>query len=119
MELRDFIKESLVQIIQGVSDAQHQIQAATSQGAISPRIRNDWSTLDKKGVLYNQDGCPLQTVEFDVAVTATEGTGTKGGIGIAVGFLGLGSQGQSSASRENISRIKFAVPISLPTHPTR
>jgi hypothetical protein len=54
-------------------------------------------------------------LEFDVAVTAQEGTATKGGIGVFAGAIGLGSQGQSTAANQTVSRIKFAVPVLLPT----
>ena len=56
----------------------------------------------------------VQKVEFDVAVTASTGTATKGGIGIMVGAIGLGSQGKSEAQDSSISRIKFLVPMVLP-----
>ena len=56
----------------------------------------------------------MQAVKFDVAVTATEGTGTKGGIGVVAGVFALGSQEQSSAEVSAVSRLKFAVPIALP-----
>lgn len=114
MELRDFVKESLIQIVQGVGDAQTELNGSKSSGAISPEVRNNWATMESKGVLLSQAGSPIQVVEFDVSVTTTEGTGTKGGIAIAVGFLGLGSQGQSTQSNANVSRLKFSVPVLLP-----
>lgn len=114
MELREFVKESLIQIVRGVSDAQIDLASSKSLGSISPEIRNSRDALESKGILLTPEGTPVQTVEFDVSVTATEGTGTKGSIGIAVGFLGLGSQGQSSQANANTSRLKFSVPLSLP-----
>lgn len=114
MQLQEFIRESLVQIVNGVRDAQATISGSETSGAISPAIRNNWSAMEAKGVLLTESGVPVQTVEFDVSVTATEGTGTKAGIGIAVGILGLGAQGQSSQSNANTSRLKFSVPVSLP-----
>jgi len=57
----------------------------------------------------------VQRIDFDVAVTATEGTETKGGVGIMVGAIGLGSQGKSDASNASQSRIKFVVPMVLPS----
>jgi small neutral amino acid transporter SnatA (MarC family) len=53
-------------------------------------------------------------VKFDVAVTVGEGTGTKGGIAVFVGAIGLGSQGESKTSQSSVSSIQFEVPISLP-----
>lgn len=118
MELRDFIKESLIQIVQGVADAQSSLIGNNCLGSVSPEIRNSRSTLESSGALLTAEGALVQTVEFDVSVAATEGTGTKGSIGVVVGILGLGSQGQSSQSSSNTSRLKFSVPISLPIHPS-
>jgi hypothetical protein len=56
-----------------------------------------------------------QIVEFDVALTAMEGTGTKGGIGVVAGMFALGSTGQSKEESSSVSRVKFSVPLSLPT----
>ena len=115
MELRDFIRESLIQIVRGVAEAKDALVKSNSTGSISPLLRTSWATLESMGVLLTEAGAPVQTVEFDVSVTATEGTGTKGGIGVVVGILALGSQGQSSESSANTSRLKFSVPLSLPT----
>ena len=60
---------------------------------------------------------PIETIEFDVAVTVTEGTQTKGGIGVFMGAVGLGSQGQSSNQNASVTRIKFSVPLVLPITP--
>ena len=56
-------------------------------------------------------------IEFDVAVTATDSTETKGGIGVFVGAIGLGSTGQSNHEGQSISRIKFQIAVDLPTQP--
>ena len=53
-------------------------------------------------------------VDFDVALTVTEGTGTKGGIGIVAGAFALGSTGQSTAQNSSVSRVQFSVPIAFP-----
>jgi hypothetical protein len=53
-------------------------------------------------------------LEFDVAVTAAEGSEKKGGIGIVVGSFGIGGQKASNISSQSVSRIKFSVPVPLP-----
>jgi hypothetical protein len=114
VELKDFVSETLRQIIGGVREAQK--LAAEHGGKVVPdkiafRTDQGLQLWDKR------DGTPIQMIEFDVAVTTTEGTTTKGGVGVFVGPVGLGSQGQSNASNQSISRIKFCVPIALPKHP--
>lgn len=112
MELREFVAESLRQLIDGVAVAQE--YATENDAKVNPT--NIFYRADQ-GVIKIQDretGALVQEVNFDVAVTATDGTKTKGGIGVFVGAVGLGSQGQSEASNQSISRIRFSVPLALP-----
>lgn len=116
MELQDFVKEALVQVIGGVTAAQDEIRKAGSSAEISPALKTNWETLERQGKAMSDSGRVVQLLEFDIAVTVAEKTQTKGKIGIAIGVLGLGSQGQSESSDSSASRIKFSVPILLPTH---
>lgn len=111
MNLEEFVAESLSQIAKGVAKAQ---QLAAETGAlINPemRVTNSTHTL---GEAEGYGGQVLSYVDFDVAVTTTDATGTKGGIGVAVGVLALGSQGRSDQSRGSESRIQFKVPVMWP-----
>jgi hypothetical protein len=111
MELKDFVSETLRQILGGVKEAQ--VFATEHGGKVVPQ-RIAFRTDQGLQLWDKQDGTPIQMIEFDVAVTATEGTATKGGIGVFVGAIGLGSQGQSSATNQSVSRIKFTVPVQFP-----
>ncbi len=86
MDQKDFVSQSLTQIVEGVREAR--------------QLAGKWVA---------------QVVHFDVALTVTSGIGTKGGIGIAAGIVGLGSTGESKAENTAVSRVKFAVPIVLPS----
>ena len=60
----------------------------------------------------------MRNVHFDVAVSTSEGTETKGGIGVVVGPVGsVGSQDQSDVASSSMSRIRFSVPVKLPVQP--
>ena len=112
MELKNFISQALTEIIQGVSDAQ---QVLGDNGKfINPELSTQQGDHEKHGKNVSIQGQLVEIVEFDVAVTATEGTETKGGIGVVAGFFAIGSQGQSSSENSAVSRIKFSVPITLP-----
>lgn len=110
MELKDFVKESLVQIISAVTEAQKEI-AIISTGEISPGIK---SNREKSSQTFSTNGMPIQDVSFDIAVAASEKTGTKGTVGVVISVLKLGAQGESQESTSNNSRIKFTIPITLP-----
>lgn len=97
MNLQDFIKETLVEIMQGVRDAQQEIGANTS---------GEPATVTGTIVGSNV----LQQVDFDVAVTTT----SESGGGAKVSVLGIGAGMDGKSSTEAVSRIKFSVPIKLP-----
>jgi hypothetical protein len=110
--LETFVSETLKEIINGVVAAQ---EHAKTKGAMV----NAWGmSRDDQGIVHfnHRDEAlrDAQDVHFDIAVTATEGTETKGGVGVIVGVLGLGSQGQTEREKSVVSRISFDVPILLP-----
>lgn len=111
MNLKDFIAETLAQIVDGVKEAQS--RAAQVGATINPPISTEASLAIKHGIVYAR-GEAAQFVQFDVALTATEGSGTKGGIGVVVGAFTLGSTGQSQTENSSLSRVKFSVPLVLP-----
>ncbi len=94
MDLKDFVSETIKQIVDGMSASQ---QAAQTKGAVV--------------VPYSQ---ATEKVEFDVAVTVVEGTETSGKAGISVWSVGAGVSGKSESSTSTLSRIKFSVVIDLP-----
>ena len=104
MDLQTFIAETLSQIISAVSKAQKSTQDLGAN--INPDVR--WPTY--AALAENQ----IQKVQFDVAVTATEGKGQKAGIGVVMAIFGGGAQASSNTMNTNVSRVKFAVPLILP-----
>lgn len=119
MKLQDFIQGSLVQIIKGVEGATQELGDTTAM--VSPRYIPDPEgrvigfAFDETESEQHRKRRLVEIVEFDVAVVAAEGTETKGGIGIVVGSIGIGSQGKSESSSTSHSRLKFRVPIVLPS----
>lgn len=53
-------------------------------------------------------------MKFDVAVTSTDGTETKGGWEIMIAPIRVGTQGKSDHNESFVSRITFQVPLALP-----
>lgn len=110
MDLETFIAETLRQIVKGVITAQ---QHKDCSGA---RINPD-TIRNKPAGSEIYVGERVQKVEFDVAVTISEASEKqgKGSIGIASIGLGVGGQASSTASNSSVSRIKFEIPLILPT----
>ena len=93
MNLQEFITESISQVVGGVGAAGEQHGDFMKPAAI---VKSEH-----------------QRVYFDVAITVTEGNEAKGGIGLVVGPVTLGSTGSSSDSSMAVSRVKFSVPLNL------
>jgi len=116
MELQTFITTTLVQIARGIEDAAKQLEG--TKAVVNPR--NVHAVEGKGASVYGylntqkQFFKVVQKIDFDVAVTAERGTETKGGIGIHVGSIGVGSQGKTEKANSSVSRISFSVPMVLP-----
>ena len=115
MELKDFLSETLKQIIKGIQDAQEFV-AKEGQGAkVNPR--NTTLKMDGSGQKQPHDTktmLPVERVEFDVAITASDSVDKSGGGGLRVWALNVGGQAGTSSENTTISRIRFGVPIVLP-----
>jgi hypothetical protein len=111
MDLKEFVTQTLTQIAAGVREAQ--VPAKALGAEVNPHLMTNWPEAAKLGFL-NASGRFAPIVQFDVALTVSEGTGTKGGIGILAGAINLGSSGQSQNEQSVVSRVKFSVPLALP-----
>ena len=112
MNLKEFVADSLKQIIDGVVEAQ--AYGKEKDARVNPL---HLPVRDKQGgvhsVNYRQD--VAHPIEFDVAVTTSQGTETKGGVGVIIAGWTLGATGKSDKGNEHVSRIKFTIPVVLPT----
>lgn len=105
MELEEFVKSSLVQIMKGIMSAQKEWATTSSgYGVISPA----WDGPDD---FRNR----TQEVKFDVAVTGASKTEGGGAGGIKVVALDISGKIDRSAEKSIVSRISFSVPILPPT----
>ena len=113
VSLESFVATVLTDIAQGMKHAQ---DAANAQGPehciINPSIPYV-QTLE--GELPAWGGRLIQSVDFDVAVTATEEKTKEGDVGIKVLSIGIGGRAESSVANTSTSRIKFQVPVMLPS----
>ncbi|MBX3703619.1 MAG: hypothetical protein KF822_07590 [Steroidobacteraceae bacterium] len=118
MELKDFVSQSIVSIVEGVVSAQERTRA---HGAfVNPtKLTRTITNIGENAIWNNLDNNIARLVRFDVAVTVEEGTTSAGKIGVVSGLLNLGSAGTSEDKSKAISRIAFDVPILLPVNPVR
>ena len=128
MEIKDFIKETLLQIVDGVTSANDELK---SKGAYIPT-----NNVIGEGLLATVNQKRRETknhikVDFDMAVVLSHVDSTKldgslktsgeGKLKIAPFIkIGMGAGTEGSASNENknenqsIHRIKCTIPLSLP-----
>jgi hypothetical protein len=109
MQLDDFVATTLKQIVVGVTTAQ---VAVDEHGAkINPSVRSG-----TPGRFDPQTGTHIQDVEFDIAVTVSEGEKSGAGIRVGVPWISGGVEGGSDRQSSAVSRIRFSVPVLLPKH---
>jgi hypothetical protein len=110
MELQQFISTTLVEIIRGIEEARKQCGTC-----VAPRMMTSSTTEPNPGIgRDSKDGLALSLVDFDVAVTVEEqkNQNMKAGISV-VGIGGGGANSESIRRSENVSRIRFKVPLRL------
>lgn len=117
MELSEFVKQSLTQIVSGVKSAQEEIrtQGGYANPAVFASSPGNASTTHFGSV---EDGQNVLLVDFDVAVTVTDTI--EGGVGgklSVASFFKVEAGGKGSTASEATSRIQFKVPLALPVDP--
>jgi hypothetical protein len=108
MDIKDFVESTLVQIVNGVNNANEKLK---DTGAIisSKNVRpfgNDTT--------YNTDTCNLvNLIEFDIAVTVNEKDTANGGIGLKIAGLSIGGGVQNENANQSVNKIKFSIPLTF------
>ncbi|MFA6036533.1 MAG: hypothetical protein WC748_00255 [Legionellales bacterium] len=114
MELKDFIKTVLVDLIKGVEEAKNEFQ--NPEG---PLICPPIGSIYTKEFNFQVDamGNYFQKVEFDVAVTVTGESKIQGKVqgkgSVTVLSVSADIDGHLNESSSTVSKIKFHVPIAL------
>ncbi len=109
MELRDFIKKTLLEITEGVLDAQKTL--IDKDCKVNPSTFAENGKAIKAG--YQNNYRNVQIVKFNVGLSITENKESKSGIGVA-SIINAGVSSEKIASNEKVTSIEFEIPISLP-----
>jgi hypothetical protein len=110
MELKDFIKETLIQIAEGISEAQEVLE--DTDCVINPR---DIKSEGYDHVVIKNKRHILQRVNFNIALASTSNSEDKAGIGVMLGAFGLGGNHTSSDGNTSNTNISFSVPVAFPS----
>ncbi|MDK2957902.1 MAG: hypothetical protein PWQ57_3400 [Desulfovibrionales bacterium] len=111
MDLKDFLAESLKQIIGGIKDAQE--YAKEQGGRVSPPISS--SDKNKSLHVHLDPNITPSFVKFDLSVATASDitTGKEGGIKVLSAFVAK-ADGSTSSSSQAVSRIQFEIPVVWP-----
>lgn len=113
MKLEQFVEESLKQIITGVLKAK---EHGEQHGAHVNPVNASFNSSSQNVVYCTETGIPLQQVEFDVAVTVSESNASSADGQAEVGDITVSGQSiETNSTNSSASRIKFMVPVRLPT----
>ncbi len=104
MTLREFVSDTLLQIVDGVADAKIKNQR------VAPRVIQA-AGLDAPIVVADAENPRAFVVDFDVAVAVSKTTDAEAKGAVSVYVFEVGGQRVSSTEQSTVSRIKFGVPI--------
>jgi|HubBroStandDraft_6_1064221.scaffolds.fasta_scaffold257758_4 hypothetical protein len=115
MELNEFVRQALIDITEGVTDAQKKtsgVQIPTLfNNAFTKMTAENWVKLVACGVTE------IQLVHFEVNVKAESQIGGKAKISVVSWILNSEAKAEGSSGEQRTATLKFSVPISLPSIP--
>lgn len=110
MDLKDFIQQT----ISGIVEASVELQAKyEARGVIvNPPVSVKEPDLYEHSEIGHRFR-RVEVVEFDVAVTAAKESSGGGKAGLKIFSAEIGADGRHSRTSEEVSRVKFSIPIVL------
>ena len=113
VDLKDFIASTLIQIVEGVAQSAEAVSKVG--GAVNPAFQPSSST-ERFGSTKDGLNTPVYAVSFDVAVVASSTDSLDAGAKLTVASVfSVGGKATTSERDEVTSRIKFMIPLLLPT----
>lgn len=104
MELKEFVKQTLLDIFTAVQEAGTELRKDPNQkGAIVPMWGGEEHASNHE-----------QAIKFNVAVTVSESASGQARGGIKVMGLDFGARAKSQDKLQEASRVSFTVPVALP-----
>ena len=108
MDLKNFVSDTITQIIEGIADAQIRIKENPSHATINP----DPMHYTEAGNISQSRR--IRDIEFDVALSV-ESTGSSGAkVSVIGGFFGGKVEAGTGSSEGRVNRVNFSVPVRCP-----
>lgn len=100
VELKDFIKNALINIAEGIRGANEELKTPDKHRFEVFNLRRNIG-----------DNSKIPGIQFDIAVTITKDQKDKAGFVVALMNIGAGANTEKGVSNEMVHRIKFEVGI--------
>lgn len=115
MELKEFVSSTLTQIAEGVKMAQDSYKSLG--GEVNPKGFQQVSGDIPYGkeIAIKSNASLLCNVQFEVALTSDNSSGSTGGIGVLFGAVSIGGKTNEEARQTSLTKVKFNVPVKLPS----
>lgn len=118
MNLKDFVKETILDIAKAIDEANKEASEQRIDLLVNPyplyEAHTGHTEVYKDTTSKRGDRSTVEKIEFDVAVTSSNKS--DGSVGSSIDIVGfkIGADGKISDGIENVSRIKFKIPVSFP-----
>lgn len=113
MELKQFIKATLIDIVSAIRETQAEVK---EYATILPLKEQS----EKITAIQMKDGlADISDIDFDVAITIGTEKNTEKGIKAGINVVGIfnaiaATKGDGTMTSQNISRIRFSISVLLP-----
>lgn len=115
MELKEYVCQTIVQICQGVKEAQK--ECAEMGAIVNPDVTigtNGEFCIPKKTSVVNIVR-RVQMIDIDAMLTDSSNDSSGVGVGLSVNFLGVKFGGDQTTGKTSTNHVHFSVPVALPS----
>ena len=115
MELKEFIETTLLDVIDGVKNAQE--KGIKKDAIVSPSHVD--GAFERRRTEYNGKDRIITNIDFEVGLTSSDGVEGKAGIGVFLGNFSAGASKKTDIQNISVTNIKFSVSVALPCIETK
>lgn len=114
MQLKEFVQQTLIQICQGIAEAQKDCDL--NGALINPiGIINSGTRMEvHRGSAGRNLPLPVSNVSIEAAIEGVSSDTAGGHAGINVSFAGVNLGGDHADSLSTVNRVSFSVPVVFP-----
>lgn len=120
MELKEFIKEAIEGIVSGILESKESL--SNTDAEISPenfQVNSEESQAYGRTITTNNHPTSgtrvVSKIDFDIAVIAEDSDSTNAGGKLSIMSVAISGGKEKKAANSSTSRIKFSIPVVLPS----